>query len=513
MSQASIARSKDTVPLLLVMAGAAIILLVTLLLPLGFDNDLYESMGWALYAYHALPYLGSWDHNFPGIVFVHWASIALFGASDFGFRLFDYLVHIAMAGFYYRVLRNWLSPRTAVLAVLLFVLYYASGQWGLAGQRDTYAAFLLLCAVFAFVKLRDNRSHAGWFSLIVGFLCGATFLMRPTYIFFAITFLILLLGLPNKFRIISSFFIGCFLPIVAFLLPYLFIQDGLVQVYDTIIRFNLDVYSSVSVPINLWSRGRAPIFIGSVVGLFFVLREQRGANPTRDRTMFLLLTASALISPIMMGKYFTYHFEPLMLLAIPFAAIGLNRLTIFIPIRFIGNAATVLILLVFAYFYYPHHLFRYSVEARKTSAAPLEATYERVLSDSLYGIAAEQEVVQYVDRVVPLGELIETVSIFSGLRWRLHRPAATRFTSVVPLSAYSYNIPAYSAAWRREFIHSIEKNAPQVVIVSKSNQWWPFVGKTNDSAIASIPGFESLIASRYSLDTVIRGFALYRIRK
>src|SRR5580704_12325465 len=108
MNQPTITKSKETLAITLVMAGSAVILLVTLLLPLGFDNDLYESMGWALYAYHGLPYLGSWDHNFPGIVFVHWASIALFGASDFGFRLFDYLVHIAMAGFYYRVLRNWL---------------------------------------------------------------------------------------------------------------------------------------------------------------------------------------------------------------------------------------------------------------------------------------------------------------------------------------------------------------------------------------------------------------------
>ena len=500
-------------PFCVAVCGASIILLVTLLLPLGFDNDLYEAMGWTLYAYHGLPYIASWDHNFPGIVFVHWASIALFGASDFGFRLFDYLVHIAMAGFYYRVLCSWLSPRSSVIAVLIFVLYYASGQWGLAGQRDTYAAFLLLGAVFAFVKLRNNTKRKDVSALIMGTLCGSTFLMRPTYVFFATSFLILILGLPNKMRTISFYLAGCALPIVAFLLPYVFIKDGLVQVYDTIIRFNLDVYSEVSVPINLWSRGRAPIFICTAIGLFYVFIHRKSDHKSRDRTMFLLLAGSALISPIMMGKYFTYHFEPFMLLAIAFAGLGFSSLTDLIPIQFNVNATVILVLALFAYTYYPYHLIRYYFEAQKSSASPLEATYERVLSDSLYGIAAQREVVQYVDRVSPFGESVETVSIFPGLRWRLHRPPATRFTSVVPLSAYSRTVPAYSAAWMREFLQDLSQTPPHFVIVSRSTQWWPFVGKTNDSAIASIPGFDSLLAVNYKLDTIIRGFALYKNRK
>ncbi len=503
----------EWVPLAVAVACSAVILLVTLLLPLGFDNDLYEAMGWTLYAYHGLPYLASWDHNFPGIVFIHWASIALFGASDFGFRLFDYLVHIAMAGFFYRVLRNWLSPRASIIGVILFVLYYASGQWGLAGQRDTYAAFFLLGAVFMFLKVRGNARHTGLYALVVGVLCGATFLMRPTYVFFAIAFLILLLGLPDKLRTISLFLAGCVLPIVAFLLPYVFVPGGLLQVYDTIIRFNLDVYSEVSVPINVWSHGRVPIYIFAAVGVFLAFWQKQADKRQTDLTMFLLLAASALLSPILMGKYFTYHFEPFMLLAIGFAALGLNSAVEFIHIPFVRRGLIILSLALFVYAYYPRHLFAYYFEAWGKSASPLEATYERVLSDSLYGLAAEREVVQYVDRVSLPEDPIETVSIFPGLRWRLHRPPATCFTSVVPLSAYAGTVPAYSAAWRREFLQSLEEKSPRIVIVSRSTQWWPFVGKTNDSAIASIPGFDSLLAVNYSLDTVIRGFALYRTRK
>jgi hypothetical protein len=284
-------------------------------------------------------------------------------------------------------------------------------------------------------------------------------------------------------------------------------------VYDTIIRFNLDVYSEVSVPINLWSRGRAPIFIFALLGLFFALRERHADRNHRDRTMFLLLAASALISPIMMGKYFTYHFEPFMLLVIPFAALGLSSKLDMIPTKVLRGIIVVAALALFAYAYYPHHLIRYYFEARKNSTSPLEATYERVLSDSLYGLAAQREVVQYVDRASSTEDAVETVSIFPGLRWRLHRRPATRFTSVVPLSAYGRTVPVYSAAWRREFLQSIAITPPHILIVSQSDQWWPFVGKTNDSAIASIPGFDSLLAVNYKLDTVIRGFALYKNRK
>jgi hypothetical protein len=193
--------------------------------------------------------------------------------------------------------------------------------------------------------------------------------------------------------------------------------------------------------------------------------------------------------------------------------LGLNSVVEFIHIQFVRRGIIILLLALFTYAYYPRHLFAYYFEAWGKSASPLEATYERVLSDSLYGLAAEREVVQYVDRVSLPGDPIETVSIFPGLRWRLHRPPATRFTSVVPLSAYAGKVPAYSAAWRREFLQSLEEKSPRIVIVSRSTQWWPFVGKTNDSAIASIPGFDSLLAVNYSLDTVIRGFALYRTRK
>src|ERR1019366_2530731 len=52
-----------------------------LLLPLGTDNSVYQSMALAFVRFGRLPYLGSWDENFPGIIPIHAVAIVLFGNS------------------------------------------------------------------------------------------------------------------------------------------------------------------------------------------------------------------------------------------------------------------------------------------------------------------------------------------------------------------------------------------------------------------------------------------------
>ena len=490
-------------------AGAALLLLVTLLLPLGFDNDLYESMGWALYAYHGLPYIGSWDHNFPGIVFVHWASIALFGASDLGFRSFDLIVHVAFAAVFYRFLRNWLSPIASAFGVLLYALYYASGQWGLAGQRDTYVGFLLMGAASLFVSTRRSYAIKGR-AFLMGILCGCAFLMRPTYIFFSISFLIFFWIERHRVQPCALFLAGSVAPIIAFLLPYVFIPNGLTQVWDTIIRFNLQVYSEVHVPVALFTGGRAVIYTLALLGL--VRASAAWKMHRRDAMMFVMLSVSALISPIWMGKYFSYHFEPFVLIAIGFSAFGFEWIMERVPVLWARISLGALALVFFAYAYYPHHLLQYYFGELRRSPDPIQATYERVLSDSLFGLRTTRSVIAYVDRVSKTGVPVGYISIFPGMRWRLGRPAESRFTSIVPLVAYQHSVPAFGVAWQRELLDTLATAPPAVLIVSRSRQWWPFVGKTNDSAIRGIPGLDSLIAVKFIQDTVIGGYAIYRPR-
>jgi hypothetical protein len=497
--------------------GAAILLFATLLLPLGFDNDVYQSMGWTLWAYHGLPYLASWDMNFPGIVFIHAASIALFGSSDFGFRLFDYLTHIVMAGMFYVVLRRWLRPRTSFIAVILWAIYYTSGLWGLAGQRDTYAVFFLLAGTLLIFSMRKNGIN-GYRAFTLGIVLGCATLIRPTYALFFLSFLWLVFNLPGRFKGIAYLIAGCLSTCIIVLLPYFFIRGGIEEIYYSVIRFNLDVYARIPVEISFFFRRNGLLYALCFIGIYFALLRNSPARhnvrnhlsmPTFDRTFLYLMMASSIISPVVMRKFFSYHLEPFMTIVSAFAAIGLATLSELPHSRWFAPAIATFGILLFAFIVYPRHLIKYYIEALQT-AHPLEATYRRADSDSLSGVAAQQEVVRYVDRNTLPSEAVESVSVFPALRWRLARKSATRFTTLVPLvPPPSFRAP-YLEDWQHEFVATLALVRPSFIILNRSEEWWPFIHTYAAQAPHLIPGFDSLIAANYKLDTVIRGFILYR---
>jgi hypothetical protein len=491
---------------------AAIILLVTLLLPLGFDNDVYQSMGYVLWTYHGLPYLASWDMNFPGIVFVHAASIALLGNSDFGFRMFDYLVHVVMAGMLYLILRHWLRGRESLIAVLLVTLYYVGGQWGLAGQRDEYALFFILSGILLLFSIRE-RGASILRSLALGLSAGAAIMVRPTYVFFAGIFLLLLIDLPNKKIALSFFLTGISILWILFLTPYLFITGGIEQVYHSIIRFNLDVYSSIEVPRSFFSIRSDIIYILALAGIlclvFVPSRDDRRRLAWWDRKLLVLYVIGAILSPIVMGKYFSYHLQPIMLVLLVLSAVGLARLSgLLRPIRLELPLLGVAVLL-FASLFYPRHLVRYYLDGWSTTH-PIDYTYERVLSDSLFGLRAQTEVANYINNRTHPDAPIEYATLFPNLRWRLGHPPATRFTTLVPLAPSLRLVPDYITSWRREYIASLAGTRPPFIILSRSHEWWPFVQTYADSTVHLVAGFDSLLAANYNLDTVIRGYTLYK---
>src|SRR5205085_9736805 len=76
----------------LVLVGSAAMLALTIPKPLGFDNAMYQRMGIDLHDFGRIPYIGSWDQNFPGIFYIHYLIISAFGPSDLSVRWFDCLV-------------------------------------------------------------------------------------------------------------------------------------------------------------------------------------------------------------------------------------------------------------------------------------------------------------------------------------------------------------------------------------------------------------------------------------
>jgi len=420
----------------LAVVGAAMVLPVTLLMPLGFDNDVYESMAWTLYAYHGLPYLASWDMNFPGIVFVHWASIALFGASDFGFRLFDYCVQIGFAALYFRLLRRWLTPAESLTAVIVSALVYTRGTWGMYGQRDVFAVCILVAAAIVLFRMRE-RGVRVWGAAALGMLSSSAILFRPTYGLFAITLLLLLRDVNTHWKYSVSYMLGCLLLWTVVLLPYALTNGGLSQFFYSTISFNFDVYARIKVGNGVFSISNAAFWLFAVLGI--VLPKQRRSGPDMrpigrfDKKFFILYSASAIISPVVMGKYFTYHLLAAQTIILALASVGFLKVVSYSPWPHLRRAVIALSFVLMVVVMYPRQLVRHYLEGI-TSGSPVHYAYAKVLSDSLFGLDAQEAVVRFINpRVLP-NEKVEYATVYPGLKWRLRHPTATKFTTLMPLA-------------------------------------------------------------------------------
>ena len=207
-----------------------------------------------LLVFHWLPYLGSWDQNFPGIVYLHALSIVLFGDSTMGFHLFDLLVHRLMTWMLYRLMRRWLTPRMSFLGVMLYNFHYLSGASSTAGQRDSFAAFFLVAGTLLLYQTRKGASARSYVQSLAAFASGfcfaMMFILRGTYAPFLLIGLVFLsIARPRNMSNILAFSSGASIALFVVLLPYVFIKGGIEQVYLSIGLFNLEVYGRLRFPL------------------------------------------------------------------------------------------------------------------------------------------------------------------------------------------------------------------------------------------------------------------------
>ncbi len=506
------------------LVASAAILLVEILLPLGFDNNIYQSMGLAMVRGDGLPYIASWDNNFPGIAYIHALSILLFGNSDLGFRLLDLILQTIGAGLFYLLLIRWLPRRTALIAVLIRAIYYVGGQWGLLGQRDGYAVICIMGALLLFYRSEESsRSTRGTAALFTaGLLMGLLVAFRPTYALYPLLFAAMLLRSGDRWRRVSWFAGGVAGLWCIILVPYLLIPGGLAQVYYSIIRFNIDLYSHIDVPRALFNRGRGALLVFALVGLWtswrkiIPIRSTRTSDIRRDAMLLGGCLASGTISMVLMGKYFDYHWEPTAMYIIAFASIGAAWLIERISARSIQTLLSIVAVVSFGYFQYPRQLIRMFAEEVGKSAQPIHAVHERVLDDPRTGLAVQESVVHYLNDHCSPNDIIECCAVDPNIRWRSDRKQATRFGSMLPVTIRTVDgkYPPYEVEWRADWIHRVNERRPRYLVLPNGpDDWFVFAADYPHNLPHQIAGFDSLLAARYTLDTVVGGFTLYRIQQ
>jgi hypothetical protein len=496
---------------LLPIAVFVVIYSLLLLHPYNVDNDTYHSMGWDFYAFGKLPYIGSWDQNFPGIVFIHWLGIAITGNNQIGLRLIEIAFQLGSTVLLLKLARRWLSNEAAWIAAIGYALTYLRGPYNELGQRDGFVTLFLLGAVVISLRNYDRkRNQSGLLHATTGFLIGLATVIRPTYsILLAVPYLSLfpLVGVASErrnWKLAGLAVAGFPIPITAMFALYLPIDGGLNEFYIATIRFNLDVYSGLQTRIFF---GRAAKCVAVILawGLTTIWFKRKGALTTtkmskQERVYLALMIGVGFIEVGVMRKLFTYHFIPLTAaLSIVFAFMMEKWWQRLLPQHgryFFPSALLILFVALF-----PFKL----VGALVNHEAPLDFFPPEI-------DRREVELTRYLRGATVDGDKIEFASICCGPRWRHGRESATRFTTLYPLLlTKSGSYTDYQLRMRESYAHQIDEARPKLIVlhyIPAKEMFWP-IGSP-DTAVRALPGMDSILRSDYFVDTVIAPYTVYR---
>ena len=513
-------------------AGTAVLLALDLFFPLNWDNEIFQSMATDLLRFGRLPYLGSWAHDFPGTVYMHWLSIVLFGNSAIGFRLFDFVLHLGIAWLFFNILSRWLLPRTAFISVLFYMLHYIGNGILMAGQRDEFAIFFLLVGTLLLIVAKEHHGALSYVNALgAGIALTLMFTFRATYGTFAVVGLIFCFLLKEERVLKISFYCtGVALVLIALFLPYFMQPGGIEQVYWITVRYNLDIYG----PIRL-SLGKAlhefrvqKFFLllstaGFLLALLPRLRPLHSRNSLWQNVRLLDLAdvvlysgfgVAGLLSLFVMGKFIPYHFEPVILVGSPFSALALESFLDAIHGRTWKVVAVVSLSLYIVLRIYPFNLLATFGQACFGTTS-LDEVRNAFIHEPGYRRSVDAAVASYIDRTAPPHTGIECATLKAGIRWRLQHRAIGRFTTFYPLSMSEPDgsHPSYQMAWRREFIASILTEKPYYIVMANGPQdiidW---VHYAPAMSIHQIEGFDSIVEPHYQYDTTIGGYTLWKLK-
>jgi hypothetical protein len=221
----------DRVILALLWLAMTLAALPVLTYPMGRDQGMYANIARAILN-GGLPYIDAWDIKPPAIYYIYALGIALFGSGSAALRAIDLVtVPFTLIGLYW-LGRHLANRRVAILAVVLFTVFYFTETFASLTQSDSVVTLPMTLAVVCTVQAGDSpraSRRALLWSFVAGALCAATLWFKHYYALFVLAVVVHHLwvrrGLPVKETL--AFALGG-LPVGALPLLY-FASVGVVQ--------------------------------------------------------------------------------------------------------------------------------------------------------------------------------------------------------------------------------------------------------------------------------------------
>jgi hypothetical protein len=498
-----VARSTGT---LLVLAGSAIVLACTLTYPFNNDNTLYAYMAQLLLHGH-LPYIGSWDQNFPGIVFIQAIGQLLFGSSQLAFHIYDILLQLVGLYLIIRLLTRIHSWKAGALAAILCALYFVQAGFWMSGERDTYVTVLIVGA--ALVVVTEGSA------LIVGVLVALAFLIRPTYALYGPVFLAWYWTKPTdgSRRMIGRYIAGCALPMLAIIALYA-ASGGLGDLYEATILFNAKVYGGTGTVFNLWDpiRFYVPAMLAAVFGFVVLWRSER-----RVALLLVGLLAAGIVSLISLYRHSIYHYHPAMVMLIILSAIGWIEVLNRVKFRYAMHAGIALILIFFTWQTFRGNTVKHVLRGIASgNLRSLDDCYNAYEQNPEFGYRVQDSVARYLAEHTHPGDAVQMFGPYSYPQYSAKLGTASRFQTLHALTMRGEGAPLqdFQLRWRAEYLRDLDRARPIYFIVCDAPPAFRqyYGGRLGHEILREdMTDVGAWLAAHYTLETKIGAFSLYRL--
>jgi len=487
----------------------AVVFSCTLTYPFNNDNALYAYMADLALKGH-LPYLGSWDQNFPGIILIHALQIVVSGHSQLAFHIFDILWQLVGSVLLVLVGKRLYDARAGMLAAILASLYYVQQGFWMSGERDTYVSIMLLAALYLAL---DRKMPS-----VVGVLCGLAFLFRPTYAPYALIFFIWYLPRISLSKNISRkdwlrFSLGTLAPLVFFVLLYATI-GGLKDFWDATILFNLKVYGGEGASFSLWEPVR--FYAISVIALAFAIgylwkKERRAIY------LWAALFAANVLSLLVLYRHSVYHYHPVMTLFILLSATGWIRIADIIAQKW-RVARLLLPGLVVIYFIFAtfrgNTIQHVLLDIANGNIHSLQDSYDRYEPSPEFGVRVQTEVGDYLKSHTHPNDTVQMFGPYSYPQYRAGLLTASRFQTLhaITMRGAGDTLQPIQQKWRAEYMQDMRREKPKYFIVCDAPPAFRqyYGGRLGHEILRE--DFTELghwLDSNYSTETKIGAFTLY----
>jgi len=475
------------------------------------------------------PYVDTWETRGPFPYFLYALLAAATGPNEWALRVLDLLFVAMGAASIWRVVRSVDQTFAATISVTIYLLWYAGLNHHNAAQSDGWNSAMQAFAV-ALLLVRGSQpssiAAAG-----AGVIFGLCILSKPTYGVMLAIPLLQGIGIARRqgaLAVVKYWGAGAagLLVAIAACLGWFAQRGALDELIDVHLRWTLAHYPALSAGwlnrvhyvVQYLTGGPLTAALPfALVGIASVWRRRPDAA-----IVFATWLICALITVMVQGEFFPYHWHPVFPALALIAGIGVHASWVYWRERsdsalgrlFPAAAAILLIALTIEP---ATHVYRWvSVMAGVTS----REAYERV-EFGPYGkrTGVFSEVTRSVRELSDEGDRILVWGNPAGIYYLANRPAASRFG--YPAALLGGEDDDFARRYRAEFLTTIRSSAPRLIVAlddavcqrAPSIEARKRIGMAEGlmDCLTAFPALRVFTDSAYTLDRRFGNLVLWRL--